>query len=86
MYTLVFEKHLFKDLDKIPAKDLDRVYEGFESLKENPGMPGVKKLKGGPDRYRLRKGDYRIVYIINDKSMTVEIMLVRHRKDVYQRR
>ena len=86
MYMLAFEKQVYKDLNKIPAKDLDKIYEGFEHLKHNPRMPGGKRLKGASDRYRLRKGDYRIVYVIDDKTATVKIMLVRHRKDVYQRR
>lgn len=86
MYTLAFEKRVYKDLDKIPAKDLDKVYEGFEHLKRNPRMPGVKRLRDASDRYRLRKGDYRIVYVIDDKIAIVRIMLVRHRKDVYQKR
>ncbi len=86
MYALTFEKHVYKDLDKIPARDLDKIYEGFEDLKQNPRLPGTKKLRDASDRYRLRKGDYRIVYIIDDKAAIVKIMFVRHRKDVYRGR
>lgn len=86
MYTLIFEQQVYKDLDRIPAKDLDRISEGFESLKRDPRMPGAKKLQNSSDRYRLRKGNYRIIYIIDDKKTTVRIMIVRHRKDVYRDR
>ncbi len=86
MYALTFEKHVYKDLDKISVKDLAKIYEGFEHLKQNPRLPGTKKLKDASDRYRLRKGDYRIIYMIDDKAMIVQIMLVRHRRDVYRGR
>jgi len=84
MYKLVFEKHVFKDLDKVPEKDLNKIQNVFESLKHYPRPFVSKKLAGKPDRYRIRKGDYRIVYIIEDKTRTVKIMLVGHRKDVYR--
>jgi len=84
MYKLVFEKHVFKDLDKVPEKDLKKIQDVFESLKHHPRPSVSRKLTGKPDRYRIRKGDYRIVYVIEDKARTVKIMLVRHRKDVYR--
>ena len=84
MYKLIFEKHAFKDLDEIPNKDLSHIQKIFEGLKHNPRPPASKKLIGKPARYRVRKGHYRVVYIVEDKTKTVKIMLVRHRKDVYR--
>jgi len=86
MYSLIFERHVFKDLDKIPVKDLSKIEEAFEYLKRHPRSSVSKKLTGKPNRYRIRKGNYRIVYVIEDKTKTVKIILIRHRRDVYRRR
>ena len=62
MYKLIFEKHVFKDLDKVPEEDLNKIQKIFKNLKHHPRSSVSKKLTGKPDRYRIRKGDYRIVY------------------------
>ena len=78
MYKLVFERGVFKDLNRIPLKDLSKIAAAFENLKHNPRPATSQKLTGKPYRYRIRKGNYRIVYIIEDKIKIVKIMLVRH--------
>lgn len=85
MYQLIFEKQVFKDLDKVPRNDLTKIQEVFKLLKSNPRLFSNAKLKGAPNRYRIRKGDYRIIYINEDISKTVKIMLVRHRRDIYRK-
>ena len=86
MYTLAYEKRIYKDLDRIPKEDLDKIAACFEELRHDPRKPGSEKLTGKPNRYKIRKGNYRIVYIIEDQIKTVKIMLVRHRKDIYRKR
>jgi mRNA interferase RelE/StbE len=84
MYRIVVEQRVYKDLDKLPAKELDKIYKTISRLENDPRPVGVKKLRGHHDRYRIRQGDYRVVYTVDDASKVVRIFLVRHRKDVYK--
>lgn len=84
MYTVSIERRVYKDLDKIPLPDVEKIYEQIMALQHDPRPLGLKKLRGSKDRYRIRQGDYRIVYILDDAQKTVDIILVRHRKDVYR--
>ena len=84
MYKILIEKSVYKDLDKISAQDLNKIYQNIIQLEREPRPFGAKKLKGYKNRYRIRQGDYRIVYIIDDAANIIRVMLVRHRKDVYQ--
>lgn len=56
--------------------------KGLISLKEHPRPTGVKKLRGR-DGYRLRVGDYRILYVVNDEEKRVEVFSIAHRREVY---
>ncbi len=85
MYAIVYEKRVYKDLDRIPKEDLEKIAACFAELKQNPRKPGSQKLTDEPGRHRIRKGDYRIVYIIEEQTKTIKIILVRHRKDVYKK-
>jgi mRNA interferase RelE/StbE len=67
----------------IPAKDLLRILKRIEMLGDNPRPPGCEKLTG-EERYRLRQGAYRILYSIQDDKLTVWVVKVGHRKDVYR--
>jgi mRNA interferase RelE/StbE len=82
-YKLFFKKSVQKDFDSIPKKDLKRILSRIESLSENPRPKGCEKLTG-QERYRLRQGLYRIVYSIQDDELTVWVVKVGHRKDVYR--
>ena len=84
MYTVLIEKHVFKDLDSFPSEDVARIQEAIMSLQDDPRLPGTQKLRGYPARYRLRQGRYRIIYEIDEKDKIVRIMLAGHRKDVYR--
>jgi mRNA interferase RelE/StbE len=72
-----------KDFDSIPKKDLKRILSRIESLSEDPRPKGCEKLTG-QERYRLRLGRYRIVYSIQDDELTVWVVKVGHRKDIYR--
>jgi mRNA interferase RelE/StbE len=70
-------------LDRIPKKDMARIVAAIRTLAENPRPPGSLKLSG-QERYRLRQGDYRVLYSIQDDARSVWIVKVGHRKDVYR--
>lgn len=84
MYQLLYEKSVFKDLDKIPSKNLDQIQKVFKKIAENPRQKGIKKLTGYSNRYRFRQGDYRVIYSIKNEQKVLNILFVRHRKDVYR--
>jgi len=80
-YRLFFRKSVQKDLDVIPKKDLRTILRRIEALAIGPRPPGCEKLTG-QDRYRIRQGQYRIVYSVQDDELTVWAVKVGHRKDV----
>jgi mRNA interferase RelE/StbE len=82
-YKIFVRKSVWKDFKSIPDKDLTKILECIESLGNNPRQPGCKKLSG-QERYRLRQGQYRIIYSIQDEELTIWIVKVGHRKEVYR--
>lgn len=82
-YEIYFRESVWKDLKKISKKDLRNILKEIKELSVDPRPIGCEKLTG-QDRYRLRQGKYRIVYSIQDKDLTVWIVKVGHRKDVYR--
>ncbi len=83
VYKVYFRESVEKDLTTIPKKDLKRILQRIKVLEDNPRPPGCEKLTG-QERYRVRQGQYRIVYSIQDYELTVWIVKVSHRKDVYR--
>lgn len=84
MYSIVIKKSAQKALDHLPKKIADILVLKMHSLKENPRPDGHKKLVGGINKYRIKSGDYRVVYSIFDDTLVIEIIRVAHRKDVYR--
>ncbi len=84
-YELTFKKSVAKDLRAFPKQDVKRILERIRSLADDPRPTGCEKLSG-QERYRVRQGVYRIVYEIEDRILTVMVVKVGHRKDVYQDR
>jgi mRNA interferase RelE/StbE len=82
-YKIFFRKSVWKDFESIPKKELNRILEKINSLSENPRPSGSQKLSG-QERYRARQGRYRILYSIQDKELTVWVVKVGHRKNVYR--
>ena len=82
-YKIYFKESVEKDFRTIPQKDIIKILQRIESLNSDPRPPGVEKLTG-QDRYRLRQGNYRIVYSVQDKELSVWIVRIGHRKDVYR--
>ncbi len=83
-YKIVFRKSVIMDLRPIPNRDIKRILNTIDSLSEDPRPPGCEKLSG-QERFRLRQGNYRIVYEIRDEDVAVIIVKVGHRKNIYQR-
>ncbi|TGK14150.1 type II toxin-antitoxin system RelE/ParE family toxin [Leptospira fletcheri] len=81
-YFVFLSKTAGKQLDKLPDSVAETLLKTIESLAKNPKPQGVKKLKGR-DGYRIRKGDYRIIYDIVDMKLVVEVIAIGHRKDIY---
>ena len=82
-YKVYFKKSVQKDLSTIPKKDLKKILQLIAMLAQNPRPAGHEKLTG-QERYRVRQGQYRIVYSIQDEALTVWIVKVGHRKGVYR--
>ena len=83
VYSLFFKDSVRKDLASIPKNDLQRIIEQIGSLAENPRPIGCEKLSG-QEKYRLRQGNYRIIYSIQDTQLTVWVVKVGHRREVYR--
>jgi mRNA interferase RelE/StbE len=83
-YRIVFRKSVAQDLRRIPNQDLRRILATIDSLSGEPRPSGVERLSG-QEKYRVRQGNYRIIYEINDKEVVVIVVKVGHRKDVYRR-
>jgi mRNA interferase RelE/StbE len=62
---------------------ISRIVARLENLASNPRPPGCKKLKGGENQWRIRVGDYRVVYTIDDTKLLVEVTRIRHRSEAY---
>jgi mRNA interferase RelE/StbE len=83
-YRIEWKKSTKKDLRKLPSEIVDRILEAVDRLAENPFQHGVEKLAGAEHSYRMRIGDYRVVFEVVSGSTLIEIHRVRHRKDVYR--
>jgi mRNA interferase RelE/StbE len=83
LYAVFLKRSAEKELEILPRDIQHRIIKRLLSLKEDPRPLGVKKLLGG-ERYRLRVGDYRVLYTIDDYRHLVEVSAVGHRREVYR--
>jgi mRNA interferase RelE/StbE len=83
MYHLKIKPTAERDLQKLPRPLFLRLSQKILALAEEPRPDGVRKLSGSLEGWRIRVGDYRVVYQIDDEQKTVIIVRVRHRRDVY---
>ena len=84
-YELVFKRSVAKDLRAFPKQDVKRIMQRLRSLADDPRPSGCEKLSG-LERYRVRLGVYRIIYEIEDTRLTVLVVKIGHRRDVYRSR
>jgi mRNA interferase RelE/StbE len=82
-YKITLKKSAARELENIPKKDLQRIIKRIQPLAENPRPHGAQKLSG-QERFRIRQGDYRIVYSIEDKNQIVDIVKIGHRREIYR--
>ena len=84
-YRLEYTAAARKQIKKLPADILSRIIQTIERLTDNPRPEGIKKLTGYREYYRIRVGNYRIIYTIMDEQLIVLVIRVAHRKNVYRR-
>ena len=82
-YRIFLKKSVQKDLSSIPLKDLNKILNSIQSLENDHRPSGCEKWTG-LERYRLRQGRYRISYSIQDDELTIWVVTVGHRKDIYR--
>jgi mRNA interferase RelE/StbE len=83
-YRIEVKPAASKELTKLPKQVAQRIADAIDELADNPRPPGCKKLVGTENTYRIRVGDYRVIYDIEDDRLTVWVIRVRHRKDSYK--
>ncbi len=83
MYELRLARSARKELEALPDAALGRVAGQLDALPANPRPRGCKKLRGSTDLWRVRVGDYRIIYHVDDDARLIEVRAVRDRKDAY---
>ncbi len=83
-YQIEFVKQAAKQLKALPAQEQERLQPKIDALANEPRPIGVIKLTGEEDLYRIRVGDYRIVYSIQDDQLLVLVVKIGHRRDVYR--
>ena len=84
-YTVVLTQTAEKELRSLPSKIVERIIAVLKSLEENPRPADCKKLKGYKNLWRIRVGDYRILYVIDDVIMLVDVREIGNRKDIYRK-
>ncbi|MDR2473157.1 MAG: type II toxin-antitoxin system RelE/ParE family toxin [Tannerella sp.] len=84
MYSVRIKKKAQKQLMDLPLSIAGRIAVIIDGLAENPRPSGSKKLQGYNNVYRIREADYRIIYRIENEILTVEIIKIGHRKDIYR--
>ena len=85
MYEVHLERAVENDLKRLPTTTFHRIILQIKALAENPRPSGCLKLTGSKNDWRIRIGDYRVLYEIDEKAKAVRIMRVRHRREVYRR-
>ncbi len=83
-YNVRIKPSAVKELEAVPAKDRRRIATKIQALATNPRPVGCEKL-AGHDKYRVRQGNYRVLYTIEDDSLVVTVIAIGNRRDIYRR-
>jgi mRNA interferase RelE/StbE len=83
-YAVTFARSARKEFQALQHDLTERILAVIEELAEEPRPAGCRKLRNSRDLWRVRIGDYRVVYRVNDRERTVDVVIVRHRSDVYR--
>lgn len=84
-FSLLISSSAEKKLKKIPKKDVLKLIEAIQSLTITPYPAGCRKLSGEENIYRIRQGQYRIIYEIKNQRLLILILKLGHRKDIYRK-
>jgi mRNA interferase RelE/StbE len=82
-YAITFARSARKELEELDTTVVSRIFQKIEALAREPRPAGCRKLKGSRDLWRIRIGDYRVLYAVNDNECLVDIIAVRHRSKAY---
>ena len=83
-YRIILKPSADRALTRLPLALADRIERTLEALAADPRPPGVKKMQGAANLWRVRVSDYRIVYEIHDREIVIVVLRIAHRKDVYR--
>ena len=84
-YKIEFDSRVKKDLKSVPSQDIKRIKSAISELSNNPRPSGCTKLKGNNrDYFRIRVGNYRVIYSIEDNILSIIVVRVGHRKEIYK--
>jgi mRNA interferase RelE/StbE len=83
LYKILLMPSIDKDLRRIPKTEQIKIFKRIEALAVNPRPPGYEKLTD-QNKYRIRQGDYRIIYTVKDEELIVWVVKIGHRKDIYR--
>ena len=84
-YNIEWRPSTKKDLRRISKSEILKIIKAVEALSNEPRPLGSTKLAGSDFTYRIRIGDYRVIYEIHDETILIEVVKVGHRKDVYRK-
>lgn len=84
MYSIFFNRSAEKELERLPKKEIQRIIILIEKLTDDPFPRSAKKLSGKLNLWRIRSGNYRIIYSVEKNVLRIEIIRIRHRRDVYK--
>jgi mRNA interferase RelE/StbE len=85
VYEVYLERSAENDLKRPPTSTFHRIVHQIKTLAENPRPSGCRKITGSKNDRRIRIGDYRVLYEVNDRAKAVRVMRVRHRREAYRR-
>jgi len=83
-YEVALKRAAAKELDDVAEPHRQRIRDAIEELRANPRHEGSIRLHGGENGYRIRVGDYRVMYTVDDASRTVRIYKIGHRREIYR--
>ena len=83
-YEVEVKKSAANEIADLPSKDIQRIVEKIQNLRSYPRPSGSEKLSGD-DKYRIRQGTYRVLYEIDDATLTVTVVKIAHRREVYRK-
>jgi mRNA interferase RelE/StbE len=83
-YIITFSRAATKEIEGLPLRLANRISRKIDGLEQDPRPPGCRKLRSPKELWRIRIGDYRVIYSIDDSNGVVDIVYVRHRRNAYE--